>query len=421
MKSEIKGKGDYMYLTKKKVKSDLNINDICIYISDRSGRKTSVIQDVMLELWKKENYKPIFALLRTKTDENVTESWFSDYILKKYNSYKFYHKKINNYITVICAEVDGEEQILCFNFFVSVSQKYKSSYYQGFESLKYIIWEECIPENRLTQNIEIIERSDEMLNKIFSIASTVCRDSKPKFIFLGNDIKYNFLNPITVKFKLLDKVKINTDVTGDIGIYNDNYHFNFYYFDFPKSVNHWVGITDLTFIKDFSSLGEKLPFIFLLNGKKYFLYENNININVVENDNIDYIDEKKVLNKFFTDSVCEQCLALNLSDKQVLLELLRLKNSAFNAIFNLYYDNVQIGNNIVYQYHDKTQKQKPILLDLEQILNDFNYTEILESCAEIYEFFKLKFLKKRMYSDFAIKTNFEKFIDLLLKTFIDFK
>ena len=408
------------YLTKKKVKMDLSQNDICIYISDRAGRKTSVIQDVMIEEWAKNEYNPIFMLLRTKTDENITESWFSDYVIHKYEKYKFYHKKVNNYITVICAKVGDEEKILCFNFFVSVSQKYKSSYYNGFEFIKYVIWEECVPENRLTQNIDVINKSDEILNKVFSISSTVCRQNKPKFIFLGNDIEYNFLNPITVKFNMLDKIVLDKDVSGNVFLYNDLYKFNFYYFSFKNSVNHWKDVQDLTFIKDLSKLGTQQPFIFILNNTKYYLYENDITINVIELNNIEESNEKKLILKYFPPEVAKQYFSMSIENKQVFLELLRFRNMSFNAVFNLYYDTERYNNILVYVFKDKTEKTKTYEYELDKILNDYNYTEIIENCLPLYNYFKEKFLKKRMYSNFAIKTKFEKLMDLILKSFIDF-
>lgn len=409
------------YLTKKKVKNDLLQNDICIYISDRKGRKSSVIQDIMIEKWVKNDYKPIFMLFRTKTDENVTESWFSKFMTKKYGEkYKFYHKKIDRFITVICAKVGDKEKILCFNFFVSASQKYKSLYYNGFEFIEYVIWEECIPENRLTQNVDVINKSDEILNKVFSIASTVCRENKPKFIFLGNDIEYNFLNPITVKFNLLDKIQLDKDISGNVFLYNDLYKFNFYYFSFKNSVNHWQDVQDLTFIKDLSKLGRQQPFIFILNEIKYYLYENDIAINIIEFNNIEESNERKILLKYFPPEVAEQYFSMSIENKQVFLELLRFRNMSFNAVFNLYYDTERYKNILVYIFKDKTEKTKTYEYELDRILNEYNYTEIIENCLPLYNFFKDKFLKKRMYSNFAIKTKFEKLMDLILKSFIDF-
>ena len=413
----------FMYLTKKKVKNDLKNNDIVIYISDRAGRKTSVVQDCLIEEWQKNDYKPIFALLRTKTDENITESWFSDFIITKYNKFKFYHKKINNYITTICAKVGEEEKTLCFNFFVSVSQKYKSSFYNGFETIKYIIWEECIPEKHITQNIDVIKNSEDVLNSVFSIGSTVCRLNKPKFIFIGNDIEYNFLNPVTVKFNLLDKIELDKDISDTIQIYNGIYKFNFLYFSFKDSVNHWQGLQDISLIKNVDNLGEKTNFILLLNNTKYYIYENEFVFNIVDFENIEEFNEKKMLKKFFNDEVISQYFSLNLIQKQVFLEILRIKSSDFNSVFKLYYGvklNPEKPNNLIYFYDDKTKKAEEKTYNIDTILNDYNYIEIILNCTELYELFKKKMLKKRIYSNFAIKTKMERLIELLIISFAQF-
>ena len=61
-----------MILTNKKFKELLNLNtDIVTLISDRNGRKSSVVQSTLIEEWVKNNYKPLFVLLRTKSDEKT--------------------------------------------------------------------------------------------------------------------------------------------------------------------------------------------------------------------------------------------------------------------------------------------------------------------------------------------------------------
>ena len=59
-----------MILTNKKFKELLNLNtDIVTLISDRNGRKSSVVQSTLIEEWVKNDYKPLFVLLRTKSEE----------------------------------------------------------------------------------------------------------------------------------------------------------------------------------------------------------------------------------------------------------------------------------------------------------------------------------------------------------------
>ena len=64
-----------MILTNKKFKELLNLNtDIVTLISDRNGRKSSVVQSTLIEEWVKNDYKPLFVLLRTKSDEKINEN-----------------------------------------------------------------------------------------------------------------------------------------------------------------------------------------------------------------------------------------------------------------------------------------------------------------------------------------------------------
>ena len=262
-----------MILTNKKFKELLNLNtDIVTLISDRNGRKSSVVQSTLIEEWEKNDHKPLFVLLRTKSDEKINENWISEYNTIKYKEYKFKHKKLNNYITAIYAIIDEKEYVLCFNLFVSMSQKYKSSYYEGFETVKYIIWEECIPEKRLLQKIDYVKTLDEEIKRIFSIGSTVCRSIKPKYIFIGNDIESNVINPITYNFNLLDKLEVNKEITGNCNINDNNYSYVFYYFNFRGSIEHWLNIKDLNVDSNLKPTGEKLDLTFTLNDKIYNVY-----------------------------------------------------------------------------------------------------------------------------------------------------
>ena len=92
-----------MILTNKKFKELLNLNtDIVTLISDRNGRKSSVVQSTLIEEWEKNDYKPLFVLLRTKSDEKINENWISEYNTKKYKEYKFKHKKTcKNHLTCL--------------------------------------------------------------------------------------------------------------------------------------------------------------------------------------------------------------------------------------------------------------------------------------------------------------------------------
>lgn len=231
-----------MYLTRTRIKDTLKAGkDINIFISDRSGRKSSAVQDFLID--EAERGHP-FILLRTKKDEIISESWLSDYILNKYNEkgYCFFAEKINTNITSIYFINEKSEKILlCFGLWVSLAAKYKSNYFSGFESVKYILWEECVPNLPIHQRITHIKNS--CMNDMFSvlsIGSTVARDNKIQYIFLGNDISTNILNPVTVAFDLLERLEPDNPITDSAVINDREYSFYFEYFTFKNSVEHWA-------------------------------------------------------------------------------------------------------------------------------------------------------------------------------------
>ena len=402
-----------MIITNKKFKELLNLNtDIVTLISDRNGRKSSVVQSTLIEEWEKNNYKPLFVLLRTKSDEKINENWISEYNIKKYKEYKFKHKKLNNYITTIYAIIDEKEYVLCFNLFVSMSQKYKSSYYEGFETVRYIIWEECVPEKRLLQKIDYVKTLDEEIKRIFSIGSTVCRNYKPKYIFIGNDIESNVINPITYSFNLLDKLEVNKEITGNCKINDNNYSYVFYYFNFRGSIEHWLNIKDLNVDNKLKPTGEKLDLTFTLNDKIYNVYYDKT-IQIIEDkseriENSSLEKELLLLLDFFPEQELYQFVINynNIYKRDELYNLFRLKNSNFNLIFNEYYKLIEFNNILTYQFVDKEEKQ----------INNYNINEIekmtaqeiVTNCQELFGFFKNYNIDNFMYSNILIKLYIEK-------------
>ena len=402
-----------MILTNKKFKELLNLNtDIVTLISDRNGRKSSVVQSTLIEEWVKNDYKPLFVLLRTKSDEKINENWISEYNTIKYKEYKFKHKKLNNYITAIYAIIDEKEYVLCFNLFVSMSQKYKSSYYEGFETVKYIIWEECIPEKRLLQKIDYVKTLDEEIKRIFSIGSTVCRSIKPKYIFIGNDIESNVINPITYSFNLLDKLEVNKEITGNCKINDNNYSYVFYYFNFRGSIEHWLNIKDLNVDSKLKPTGEKLDITFTLNDKIYNVYYDKT-IQIIEDksekiENSSLEKELLLLLNFFPEQELYQFVINynNIYKRDELYNLFRLKNSNFNLIFNEYYKLIEFNNILTYQFVDKEEKQisNYNINEIEKMTAQ----EIVNNCQELFGFFKNYNIDNFMYSNILIKLYIEK-------------
>lgn len=228
------------YLTPQKQEEILSRGyDINVWISDRSGRKSSVTQETLLE--EALNGSP-FVLLRNKKDELINESWLSEYVVNKYKDYSFYSEKINSNIVAIKVKTpDDKTFIYCYGLYVSLAQKYKSSYYNGFESVKYVVWEECIPNTPLIQNIKHIRsRCMTEIYNVLSITSTIARDNKVQLIWLGNDIADNILNPVTIAFNLLERLSPNMEIEESVTLNDREYTFYFNYFDFEGAVNHWL-------------------------------------------------------------------------------------------------------------------------------------------------------------------------------------
>jgi hypothetical protein len=228
------------YLTAQKQEEVLSRGyDINVWISDRKGRKSSATQETLLS--DALNGSP-FILLRNKKDELINESWLSEYIVNKYSDYIFYTEKINSNIVAIKVKTPNDKTfIYCYGLYVSLVQKYKSSYYKGFESVKYVVWEECIPNTPLIQNIKYIRlRCMSEIYNVLSITSTIARDNRVQLIWLGNDISDNILNPVTIAFNLLERLSPNMEIEENVILNDREYSFYFNYFDFEGAVNHWL-------------------------------------------------------------------------------------------------------------------------------------------------------------------------------------
>lgn len=228
------------YLTPQKQEEILSRGyDINVWISDRKGRKSSTTQETLLS--DALNGSP-FILLRNKKDELINESWLSEYIVNKYSDYTFYTEKINSNIVALNVKTPNDKVfIYCYGLYVSLAQKYKSSYYKGFESVKYVVWEECIPNTPLIQNIKYIRsRCMAEIYNVLSITSTIARDNKVQLIWLGNDISDNILNPVTIAFNLLERLSPNMEIEENVTLNDREYSFYFNYFDFEGAVNHWL-------------------------------------------------------------------------------------------------------------------------------------------------------------------------------------
>ena len=268
-----------MKLTVEKLKSDLKKGkDINIYISDRGGRKSSAVQDFLIE----NNIKTgeCFCVMRSKSDEQITDLWFSEYVRKKYNKMGYYFEsdKIGKNVAVvyICNKNDNTKNVLLFGLWISLAEKYKSSYIDGFEKIKYFVWEECVPNERIYQKIVyVLEKFCQPLKNVISIGSTVARTNKHQFIFLGNDIPENIINPVTVTFNLLERLKFDTDIFDTVKINNKQYSFMFSYFSVDeKTIPHWCINYDFDVANNLSVKGKKkFNFILISEYNRYYVYK----------------------------------------------------------------------------------------------------------------------------------------------------
>lgn len=264
-----------MYLTKKKLKNVLSKGyDLNTFISDRAGRKSSVVQEFFIDEAKAG--RP-FILIRSKTDEAITENWLSDYVSGQaaIKGYRFFSKMITRNIQAIYfIDKQDKEYLYCYGLWLSIAEKYKSNYFKGFEKVKYILWEECIPNYSIAQDVKfIIKKHMDKFISLLSIGSTIARKNKIQYILLGNDISVNLINPVTVAFDLLERLDANCEIVDRCKINDCDYTFYFNYFDFPGAVNHWLENKEFDISKSVKILNPyKYDVILLSAFKKYYIY-----------------------------------------------------------------------------------------------------------------------------------------------------
>lgn len=399
-----------MYLTTEKQKEILSRGyDINVWISDRSGRKSSVTQETLLE--EALNGSP-FILLRNKKDEIISESWLSEYVSNKYNEYTFFTEKINsNIIAIKVKGPDDKVYIYCYGLYVSLSQKYKSNYYEGFEAVKYVVWEECIPNTPLLQNIKHIRARcmTEIIN-VLSITSTVARDNKVQLIWLGNDIKFNILNPVTIGFNLLERLEPNMEITESV-IFNDKkYSFYFNYFDFDGAVNHWLYNDNLHITNRIKADNlVKYNIVLKTEFKKYYMYNAG---NFIHISDINYTDAVTSDSGIYSiEDFFKRFNAINLYENCRLNIALTMLCSFYGVPYRLickYFGNSWVQGYI--NFKSDVIEDNTIIIDLEKILtlslsdimrlpeyDDLkNLNEIRKTCSMTYSNIKIMLLMEEL-------------------------
>lgn len=350
-----------MYINKEKISEVIDNPDIDIIslISDRGGRKSSVMQDILIQEALKGHP---FVLIRSKSDINISDSWLSEYIRDKYEELHFVTRKLNRNIQAIyIIDSTGKEYVFCYCMFLSLAEKYKSNYYEGFEKVKIILWEECIPNTPIIQSVKYVTQY--MMNDLIalmSVYSTVCRTHKAKIVMLGNDISVNLLNPVTVGFNLLERLTVDVPVIDKVVIDDRQYTFYFLYFSFKNSVEHWLFNKELDIIAiiKLDDKVKQLDFTLITEFKRYHLYSMKNFIYISDNEQNNKVEFIQCEKDFF-----RKYNAVHLYDRFPLDLALSLLNDCYN-VDN--YDIAQYFGSIWYVY---PQFKKPEIKSKNSIIN----------------------------------------------------
>lgn len=268
------------FLTLKQLQDDLaSDRQIISYISDRGGRKSSCIQLELIDRAIKEHTP--FIVIRSKITNSINENWMSKYVLDMYSTlgYTFDTIKIYGirfYMTATyCTTPNDDRVLLWYGMYLSQAQACKSNYFDGWDKVSAIVWEECIPQEKLPQNPKVFDNYVDMdFYNLLSIRSTVVRDRKVPLIILGNDIEHNILNTITVKFNLLERLSANCLIDDKCFIDGRYYTFRFRYFDFDGAVNHWLEAIDKKLSQSVdTSRADNLDIILKTEYNTYYIYK----------------------------------------------------------------------------------------------------------------------------------------------------
>ena len=410
------------YLTTDEIKRDIvtvnkhkesNVH-LLAYISDRGGRKSSAVQECVIDS-ALDGHPSI--VIRNKTNRPITEKWLSDYEAEivKNNNWFVYSEKVEEFkgamtVTYLVTDVENPEDstyILYYGMYLSVSDIYKSNYYEGWNKVNEFYFEEAVPTERLIQDERhIITNSMKQMNDLLSIVSTVSRGRDISVFLLGNDIKYNLLNPVTVSFDLLERLEVNKKIIDNAIINDIEYPFIFTYFDFPGATNHWLKVEDKKIDNtidvnnlSFRSFGFKTSF------KKYIIYYFNDKIYVSDKQPIPdkQIESKRqllqsigVTDYYYTPDIQIQVLLSKGTDEQK--EEIRKYIDRFG-----HFKKPKIDKSVY--YFDLTQIEKMKIHELDSMENSEAFKNLiieLETKNAIFSNFRIKTLISQLYYEFEL-------------------
>ena len=173
-------------------------------IGGRNGRKSTKIQSKILKDYFKNG--DLFLLIRRKTDETVTEKWFTPYIMKELEKK---HKKtiiFKKSLTkgerytgyFLLTDLDGHNpEIIGKLMYLSCEQKYKSNEADIYSCFKNVVYEEFIAVHDKAYLINEVQA-------LVNLISTVFRDRKATIYLIGNTLDGQATNPYFRYFEIDD-------------------------------------------------------------------------------------------------------------------------------------------------------------------------------------------------------------------------
>ena len=179
-------------------------------VGGRNGRKSSNIQlKILNDYFTNSN---MFLLIRRKTDETVSEKWFTPYVTKyikqHYNKLIVFKKSLvkgeryTGYF--LLTDKDGKKpQIIGKVMYLSCEQKYKSNEAEMYQDLKNVVYEEFIAKENKAYLFDEVQ-------SLVNLISTVFRNRQAVIYLIGNTLTGQATNPYFRYFELDDlELKVN--------------------------------------------------------------------------------------------------------------------------------------------------------------------------------------------------------------------
>lgn len=257
-------------------------------IGGRNGRKSTKIQLKMLKRYFKHKKK--FILIRRKTDETVTENWFTPYVqtqleekYKKKITFKKTLKKGERYTGyfIISNLDDSESDVIGKVMYLSMEQKYKSNEDISYKEYDSVVYEEFIANSD----------KDYLYNepqRLVNLISTIFRDRPATIYLIGNTLDGQETNPY-FRFFELDDMDLKVD---EYYLLENEFKIRIALFyvanvvssipDYQKIKNNMVGTTGEwkenrhVIEQDLNTLKgdiETLPLILVYRQKDYYIYK----------------------------------------------------------------------------------------------------------------------------------------------------